>query len=55
MAETPINPNSPDPYPRHPDPADEELGYRKVDEDATHDESPGPEGVGDDTVRPGAD
>ena len=42
------DPNTPDPRPREDQRGGDDLGFRNVDEEATHDESPGPQGSGDD-------
>ena len=41
------DPNTPDPGRRDEQSGGNDLGFRNVDEDATHDESPGPQGAGD--------
>jgi hypothetical protein len=47
------NPNTPDPNPRTSRSDDEDaLGFRNVDEDATHDESPGGQGEHDAPPQP---
>ena len=41
------DPDAPDPDRRDDREGGGDLGYRNVDEDATHDESPGDQGEGD--------
>ncbi len=40
------DPDAPDPDRREDQQGGNDLGYRNVDEDATHDESPGEQGTG---------
>ena len=46
------DPNTPDPDRRTEQSGGNDLGFRNVDEDATHDESPGPQGTADDPPSP---
>jgi hypothetical protein len=43
---------TPDPARRDEQSGGDDIGFRNVDEDATHDESPGPQGTGDDAPPP---
>ena len=46
------DPNTPDPGRREDQSGGNDLGFRNVDEDATHDESPGVQGANDEPPPP---